>query len=87
MAYSPQFGAYSRASAQSVTFHRAGTPDKGNTVIVPVTLNLRDAHRVNAIYIMGRERGIYRVQGVEGDIPPGPYPAPDRRTAGPGQLT
>ena len=63
---------------QSVSYGVAQTPDGGGHVLVPITLHMADRTQFEAVYIMVREDGVYRVAGAgrRGGLFPGP-PAGD----------
>jgi leucyl/phenylalanyl-tRNA--protein transferase len=61
---------------QSVTFQKARTPDHGNHVFFMIALHMPDKSQVQAIYMMSREGGVYKVNGVQGGMQGMPGPPP-----------
>ena len=65
---------------KSATFGPAGTPDKGQTLVIPVTLLEGGGVKVQALYFMVREGKTYKVNGVQGGMAPAPDATPSQET-------
>ena len=65
---------------KSATFGPAATPDKGQTLVIPVTLLEGGGVKVQALYEMVREGKTYKVNGVQGGAAPAPEATPSQET-------
>ena len=76
----PEFGNY-----RTVSYGNAQSSDNGEMLMVPIKLTGEDNITVMAAYLLRRENGIYKVQGVVGGGSPMPRPYGIPRLPTPGQ--